>query len=361
VPLTEMVIHSRIRDYSVRFESTPRFLEELAAAPATIFIVDETVRRLHGAGCLRALAGADVIDLAVSEERKCLAAVEELYEQVMERSPKKNLVIVSIGGGITQDITGFVASTLYRGVRWVFVPTTLLAQTDSCIGAKTSLNFRRFKNLIGTFYPPAAVHIHPPFLESQEQLDFFSGLGELAKLLIMGGEDDTRELVRMLPLLAARDHTTLLRAISRALAIKQSYIEEDEFDTGRRNMLNYGHCFGHALETATGFAVPHGQAVLLGMLLANAVAGARGMLSAQREREYAESVLLPLVRIDAAGLAVADEVVVEAMGRDKKRTGAALPLVMIDDNHEMIKVDDLQADEVAAALARLRRTLAAGA
>lgn len=350
----EMRLKSNIRDYFVRFVPSPAFVAELMALPNPLFIIDENVWACHGESGLATLKGADTIILPVAEERKSLATVGELYEQIMARSPKKNLNLISIGGGITQDVTGFVASTLYRGVAWTYVPTTLLAQTDSCIGAKTSLNFLRYKNLIGTFYPPVAVYIHAPFLTTQKDVDFFSGLGELAKLHLMGGEEDERELENVLPLLVARDATALLPAVRRALTIKKGYIEEDEFDTGRRNMLNYGHCFGHALETATDFAVPHGQAVVIGMILANIVARRRGRLASGAERHLADKILRPIIRVDLKTLAIDPQKIVTAMGQDKKRTGAGLPLVMLVDGHEMTKADDLTPDEVVAALAEFR-------
>lgn len=349
-----MRLKSNIRDYFVHFADSPAFLAELAELPNSQFIVDEMVWKHHGGACLSCLKNADLIILPVTEERKTLASVEELYEQIMERSPKKNLHLISIGGGITQDITGFLASTLYRGIRWTFVPTTLLAQTDSCIGAKTSLNFRRYKNLIGTFYPPAAVYIHTPFLDTQDAVDYFSGLGELVKLHVIGGNESVRTLMAALPSRMVRDSEALSQSITRALKIKQSYIEEDEFDAGRRNMLNYGHCFGHAIETATDFAVPHGQAVVIGMLLANLAAKNRGRLSENTERMYAEKILTPIIRIDVKGLHLDDDKIAAAMQQDKKRTGAGLPLVMPTDENAMVKVDDLTVAEVHAVLAVFR-------
>ncbi|HEY6837602.1 MAG TPA: hypothetical protein VI389_02545 [Geobacteraceae bacterium] len=346
----EMRLKSNIRDYFVRFVPSPAFVTELMGLPNPLFIVDENVWASHGEGCLAPLKNADTIILPIAEERKSLATVGELYEQIMARSPKKNLNLISIGGGITQDVSGFVASTLYRGVAWTYVPTTLLAQTDSCIGAKTSLNFLRYKNLIGTFYPPVAIYVHAPFLVTQKDVDYFSGLGELVKLHLMGGVEDARQLELALPLLVSRDAVALLPAVRRALTIKKGYIEEDEFDTGRRNMLNYGHCFGHALETATDFAVPHGQAVVIGMILANMVAARRGLLAPATERHLARNVLRPIIRVDVNALQIDPEKIITAMGQDKKRTGAGLPLVMLVDGQGMIKADDLTPAEVRQAL-----------
>ena len=146
--------------------------------------------------------------LPVREERKTLETVQELYGHFLGRSAKRNMTLISIGGGILQDISGFAASTLYRGINWVFVPTTLLAQADSCIGSKTSLNYQGYKNLLGTFYPPNEVYIYMPFLATQAELDFYSGLGEVVKLHLMGGAERTRELIALLLIFDRRDPAT---------------------------------------------------------------------------------------------------------------------------------------------------------
>jgi 3-dehydroquinate synthase len=343
-------IHSNIHDYSVHCAETADFLHGLRSLANRCFVVDANVWRLHASGCLRELADEPVIVLPVSEERKCLESVVELYDLLVARSAKRNLTLISIGGGILQDITGFTASTLYRGIPWVFVPTTLLAQADSCIGSKTSLNYKRFKNLIGTYYPPCEVFIHVPFLATLEDIDFFSGLGEVVKLHIMGGAAAIRDAIAWLPALARREAPALRTAIENALRIKQSFIADDEFDAGRRNMLNYGHCFGHAIEYTSEYRVPHGQAVVAGMLLANAAARQRGILSRELQTRLRDQLLLPSLSVQLTREDMDVARVVEAMKMDKKRTGDRLALVMIGDDGEMVKVDDLTAEEACRAL-----------
>lgn len=294
---------------------------------------------------------------AVSEDRKGLESVMELYDRLMERSAKKNITLISIGGGIVQDVTGFVAATLYRGLNWVFVPTTLLAQADSCIGSKTSLNYKRFKNLLGTFYPPAYVHIYPFFLQTLSREDFLSGLGEVVKLHIMGGKQSTLALVANFAAVLRQDATALLQIIQSSLAIKQSYMKGDEFDTGRRNLLNFGHCFGHALETVSNYAVPHGQAVVIGMLFANLAAVQRRLLSETTAKELSESLLLKSLSVPLRGEYFAIGPIVEAMKQDKKRVGEGLVIVMMKESNSFSKVIDLSTDELNEVLHRLRQLL----
>lgn len=265
--------------------------------------------------------------------------------------------MVSIGGGILQDISGFAASTIYRGINWIYIPTTLLAQADSCIGSKTSLNYSNYKNLIGTFYPPTRIHIYTPFLTTLQAADFYSGFGEVIKLHLMGGRDYFTSLLNLSPLILNRDATALTKAIQQSLKIKLSFMEGDEFDMGRRNLLNYGHDFGHAVESTSNFDVPHGQAVILGMIAANIVSRQRGKLSVELEKDFAENLLHPNLFIKPSADALTSDAIINAMKKDKKRVGDQLALIMIDDNFSLTRVNNLTNDEVIIAVAELKMKL----
>ncbi|ETD27579.1 hypothetical protein [Helicobacter canis] len=321
-------IQSNIKTYQVYFCENTDFIVELAKLDNVLFMVDSKVYELYKNNVLLALVDKPLILLEIDENHKSLDYVATLYEKIMHFAPKKNIHLISIGGGITQDITGFIASSLYRGVKWSFIPTTLLAQTDSCIGAKTSLNFASYKNLIGTFFPPDSIYIYAPFIDTLDRVDTYSGIGEMAKFHLLCGRDKAREFAEILPKLT-RDEKTLLETISFCLQVKQGYIEEDEFDTGRRNLLNYGHCFGHALESSTNFALPHGLAVVVGMLSANRVARKRDLLTQEEEAYIASNVLCPLLVCDIPRLDV--ESTLQAMAKDKKNTASdnRLPLIML--------------------------------
>ena len=353
-----MKLKSSIRDYEVHFEHDAGFLASLAARPQRCFAIDQNVWRLYSDTLLAGIDPADVFLLQAEEERKSLDTVLELYNFLLTRSARRNITLISIGGGITQDVTGFVASTLYRGINWIFVPTTLLAQADSCIGSKTSLNYLHFKNTIGTFYPPSDVFIYIPFLNTLEEPYFMSGLGEIVKLAIIGGEKAAKEMIELLPGALQRSQETLATCVLRSLSIKQGYIDEDEFDTGRRNMLNFGHCFGHAIESTSDFEIPHGQAVLLGVLLANMVARERRLLSDALYTFVLEKLLLPSLSVKPKESHLDPEHIITAMQRDKKRTGEGLPLIMMKERYEMVKVADLGPTEVARTLDEARRLLA---
>lgn len=350
--IDKISIKSNIKNYDVFFENDANFLNILAKKENTVFIIDENVYKAHILGCLSILPKDRLIMLQVAEDMKNIDTVCRLYKEIIKFSPRKNLNLVSIGGGITQDVTGFVASSLYRGINWIFIPTTLLAQVDSCIGAKTSLNFEHYKNLIGTFYPPSEIYIYPKFLETLTKDDFYSGVGEMAKLHLMSGKADTDIFVNSLSALDKLEHVILLERIQKCLKIKKSYIENDEFDTGKRNMLNYGHCFGHAIESSTNFQVSHGQAVVLGMILANKEALRRGILNQDNEEFIREKVLIPVLKAKVPNVDV--EKTVDAMRQDKKNLGKGLALVMINDNFDMIKITDMSEDEASGLLSGIQ-------
>lgn len=349
--LTNLTIKSNIRNYSVSFEKNDTFLKDLSILENAVFVVDENVWNAHKDGILKNLPLNKTIIQPVCEDIKNIDTVCSLYEKIMSFAPKKNMNLVSIGGGIIQDVTGFVASSLYRGINWIFIPTTLLAQVDSCIGAKTSLNFKHFKNLVGTFYPPSKIFIYPDFLKTLTKQDYYSGIGEMAKLHLMNGIKDTEIFINSLNLIDKLDPVTLLERTQNCLKIKKSYIENDEFDTGRRNMLNYGHCFGHAIESSTNFGISHGQAVVVGMILANKIAVKKNFLSAAQEKFIKENVLMPILKVDIPKIDI--EKTIQAMKQDKKNTGEGLALVMINNDYEMIKITNLKENEVKELLGQL--------
>lgn len=352
-----MSIPSAIWNYEVHFVESADFVERLEAIPERLCVVDGSVWKHHADGCLRPLDPNKVMILPVAEKHKCLPTVLKVYDALLSRAAKRNATLISIGGGILQDITGYVASTLYRGIGWIYVPTTLLAQADSCIGSKTSLNYRGYKNLVGTFYPPSCVYVYLPFLMTLEKNDFFSGLGEVIKLHLMGGEEMTRQLIARLPALVRREEAALRSAVEASLRVKQGYIAEDEFDTGKRNLLNFGHCFGHALESTSRFAVSHGQAVLVGILFSNLVAKSRGLLTKSRHDSLARKVLLENIVVRPRKAHLNPERIYKAMQMDKKRVGAGLALILMREDYSCLKVTDLTFEELSRAIEELAELL----
>jgi 3-dehydroquinate synthase len=216
--------------------------------------------------------------LEAFEPNKNIDTVLMLCEKMTQLSSKRNTVLISIGGGIVQDITGFVANVLYRGIKWIYIPTTLLAMCDSCIGGKSSLNFKEYKNLLGSFYPPDKIIVCLDFLKTLSIVDYYSGLGEVVKFNILAGIQGLTRIESKIDDLLNRGSKELSEFIHTSLQFKKEFIEKDEFDKGERIFLNFAHTFGHAFETTSSYQIPHGTAVVLGMITANYISLQRKML-----------------------------------------------------------------------------------
>ncbi|TGM56506.1 AroB-related putative sugar phosphate phospholyase (cyclizing) [Leptospira adleri] len=272
-------IKSSQRDYEVVFNNNIfDHLEELDKQES-FFVIDTKVYSLyfkHWVGLISLEKRLFLIN--AEEQNKNLESAQSLIKSLVEGGVKRNSRVVAIGGGITQDIVCFTASVLYRGIPWVFIPTTLLAQADSCIGGKSSINFQSVKNLIGTFYPPEKIFIDTLFLNSLTNDDIKSGIGEMYHYFLHSASDLTQRLHLMREDVLL-DRSLLIDFIRESLSIKKKVIEIDEFDRGERRKFNYGHTFGHAIETLTNYAINHGQAVTIGMDLANFLSHRLGLMS----------------------------------------------------------------------------------
>ena len=266
------------------------------------------------------------------------------YRFLIENNFNRNDILVTIGGGILQDISGFVASTLHRGIKWVFFPTTLLAQADSCIGSKTSINFGDSKNLIGSFYPPDKIFIDINFCNTLTPKYFNSGLGEIIKFHLLSNEKGYSLLREYLASSDLKHGEIFKNIIWSTLEIKKSYFEEDEFDTGRRNLLNYGHCFGHALESASNFEICHGEAVLVGMGFADLLSLKRGIMKKEKYAEFEEIFRKYYPRFNISKICVED--IIYYLKRDKKRVGKDLTMILSEDIGKQFKFNDIKEKEI---------------
>lgn len=321
----ELSIRSHRGDYRVRFGPLFSGLES-GMGPCEHLIIDEKVARLHADRLGAALSGRSVLRVEAGEANKSLERLPEYASFLIERGIRRNHVLVAVGGGVVQDITSFLAAVLLRGLAWRFYPTTLLAQADSCIGSKSSINVGPYKNQLGTFTPPDDIRVSTEALRTLPETDLRSGFGEMIKAHVLSGWEDARALLRDYPRLS-RDRELLERSILRSLEIKKRLVEADEFDRGERLVLNYGHSFGHAIESATEFRVPHGIAVTMGMDLANRLSERLGFMEPEAVRE-----LQPVLDANSAGFDGVDvplERFIEALLRDKKNSGASARLVLL--------------------------------
>ncbi len=349
-----MKIKSKIKEYEVIFENDFMFFEELSHIPMAQFVVDNNVYELYQP-CFKHIDKEKLLIIEALEKNKTIDTALMICERMTSIPGRRNAVLISAGGGIIQDITGFVANVLYRGIRWIYIPTTLLSQSDSCIGGKTSLNYLSYKNLLGTFYPPDEIYICPDFVNTLSPADFESGMGEVIKFNIMSGKEGIEYISGHMNELLKRDSRAVREAVRRSLEFKRFFIEKDEFDRGERIKLNFAHTFGHAIETVTRYQIPHGTAVAIGMIMADSISVKRGMLTAEFAQK-SEKLLLEIIHINSSILGRYTDEFVQAMHKDKKQVGDSLTAVLMADNHgELEIVHDLTTDEVAYAFEYFRK------
>lgn len=306
------------------------------------FLVDSNVARLYADKLKPILDHKNTVVIEATEANKSIERIIPVFERLVENSVRRDHTLVAIGGGIIQDITCFIASTLLRGMAWRFVPTTLLAQADSCIGSKSSINLGKTKNIIGTFNPPNEIFVCTVFLDTLENKDILSGIGEILKVHAIDSAASFDRLSADYDALL-KDRGVLRAYIREALLIKQRFIEVDEFDRGVRNIFNYGHSFGHAIEAATNFGIPHGIAVAMGMDMANRIASLRGLVAEQHYQR-----MHPVLRKNYAPYAktaIPLEDMLSALLKDKKNTSSKLVLIFPVGENAAIQRVEVASDE----------------
>lgn len=344
-----MQIKSRFKEYSVKFVDSLQEWDGLVKEADTFFVIDRKVYELYQ-DKLPKFPQDRLFLMEADEDKKNMDTVLAICEQMTGMAAKRNIHLVSMGGGIVQDITGFVAANLYRGIRWTFYPTTLLAACDSCIGGKSSLNYKGFKNLLGSFYPPDAIRIYPHFFCTLEPIDYCSGLGEVVKFSVIAGKDSIERIEQDIDVILDHDYDKLQQYIKTSLEFKKKFIEEDEFDRGVRILLNFAHTFGHAFEVSSNYAIPHGSAVALGMMAANYISVKRGFIEtdyAQRIEKVCHKILTNIQLQEKWFL---DEAIIKAIRKDKKQINKDITAVLIQQDYSLGVYRDVKEDEIREAV-----------
>ena len=318
-------VKSAIHDYEVEFinDFNEVLINELC--DGDFIIIDAKIKELYGSQLQFILEKHKYIELDASESLKSYHGITPVIQRLIEKGFRKNNRLIAIGGGITQDVTAFISSIIYRGVSWIFFPTSLLAQGDSCIGSKTSINFEKFKNLVGGFYPPNKIYIYPEFLETLSQTEIKSGMGEMLHYFVVSGKEDFKMYERHYKE-AIIDKEVLSKIIAKSLEIKTRYIEKDEFDQNIRQVFNYGHSFGHAIESLTNYEIPHGIAVSYGMDMANFISVKMGFISEEIRNEIRNVTQFIWEGYSIKNL---DKIkLINALRKDKKNVGLKLGLIL---------------------------------
>ena len=293
------------------------------------FLVDKQVAALHGAALAAALKSGDTWHpIDAGEPQKTLSHAYELYDELLAERPERSDALVAIGGGVVGDLVGFLASTLLRGVRFVQIPTTVLAQVDSSVGGKVGVDHPRGKNLIGAFYQPNLVLADLDLLRTLPSREIAAGLAEVVKIAVVQDAKLFERIEADADRLSALETEAVSPVIRRAIQLKANLVEQDERDMlGIRALLNYGHTLGHAVEAATEYGrFLHGEAVAVGMTAAGQMATWMGLHPADA-MERQDAVLRRLGLPLSAG-AIPRERIREAMGLDKKRQDGDLTWVL---------------------------------
>jgi len=285
-----------------------------------VIITDENVARHYQ----QDFPKTPVIKIKTGEGVKTLETVSAIFQQLISLEADRSVFLVGIGGGIVCDITGFVASTYLRGVRFGYVPTTLLAQVDASVGGKTGVNFMGYKNMVGVFSQPEFVICDLNVLHTLPERELVCGFAEIVKHAAIADAEYFKFLENNYNKALSLDPDVLERVIYDSVAIKADIVNRDETEKGERRKLNFGHTFGHAVEKTTG--VPHGEAVSIGLMVAAALSASKKMLTendVDRIRNLLSRLNLPVKADTDFGR------ILDAMARDKKREGDGIHFVLL--------------------------------
>ena len=323
--MLDFKVKSIVHDYEVNFINDSPVILKKEIRDGDVVIIDEKIKEIYSSITAAIPETNFLIDIVAHEKQKSYEGLIPIINKLISGGFRKNHRLIGIGGGITQDITAFIASIMYRGVEWIFFPTTLLAQGDSCIGSKTSINFGAYKNQVGGFYPPNRIYIDLNFLDTLSSADLQSGLGEMSHYFVVSSEEDFKKYKQnYTPALSNK--TVLANMISKSLEIKKSYIEIDEYDQNERQVFNYGHSFGHAIESLTNYTIPHGIAVSFGMDMANYISVKMELLKPEIRNEIRELLEKIWEGYNIKNIDI--EKFCNALAKDKKNVGKELRLIL---------------------------------
>lgn len=353
------VVHVNLgeRSYDIEIDAgnlgrAGQFLAERGRTTHAVVITDENVETPHAHVVGESLAEAGInVDLAViepGEPSKSVESATALWEKLLQLGADRKSVVVAVGGGVVGDLAGFIAATYARGIRFFQVPTSLLAQVDSSVGGKVGIDLPQAKNMVGAFLQPLGVLIDTSTLETLPDREYRAGLGEVVKYGVILDADLFAYLEANVAGLNAHDHGVLRHVIARCCRLKADVVEQDELElSGLRAVLNYGHTFGHAFETLTGYGtLLHGEAVAIGMLCASRLAERLGRVDAAFTARQQRLVAALGLATDVPSLD--PDLVLRSMLHDKKVQHGKLRFVLPTRMGHCELVGDVDPDDVRA-------------
>ena len=286
--------------------------------------LDEIRRLLYCAGIARENT-ADIV-IEAGEQSKNISVLQTIYDACIQHGMDRKSTIIALGGGVIGDMAGFAAATYMRGVRFVQVPTTLLAQTDSSVGGKVGIDYNGVKNIVGAFLQPALVYINTNTLKTLLKREFSAGMAEVIKYGVIKNAAFLQYLEDNKDKACALDPETMQTIIYNCCAVKASVVQQDETETGMRAILNFGHTVGHGIESAKGFELLHGECVALGMVGALKIALERGYVSEQDAEQCTALLQGYGLPVKTGGVDV--KTVLSYMKNDKKKENGQLKFIL---------------------------------
>lgn len=314
--------------YFVKFtDQIQKIVDTLAEKNITHLLIDKNICYFHSKLFKNVLKIARSVYVFNSvEKKKNLEEVQKYIEFLLTKKIQKNHKILVIGGALIQDIGSFTSHILFRGVDWIFIPTTLLAMADSCIGSKSGINVGNFKNQIGSFHHPSEIYIYPSFIKTLSKDDLLNGKGEIIKHILIKGGPVFSEIIENIEVLE-KNMSSSQKIVYESLLIKKDIIEKDEYEEKEiRKILNYGHTFGHALEGYTKNKISHGIAVLIGMDMANYISVKRRLMSKEEFSKLHEIIkkYIPYRKIPVKNIGL----YLKFLSKDKKAVGQSINAIL---------------------------------
>ena len=334
------------------FSSLAQYMQGLNTKDRKICVVTDTNVAPHYLNTVKGILdgvarSVTSFTMPAGESNKNLDTVKELYEFLILEHFERNDMLVALGGGVVGDLTGYTAATYLRGIDFVQIPTSLLAQVDSSIGGKTGVDFNSYKNMVGAFHQPKLVYINTATLKTLRKREYFSGLGEVIKHGLIAEREFYQWLIDNKKAIKELNQDVVREMIQRSCNIKRMVVEEDPKEKGRRALLNYGHTLGHAVEKLTGFAFLHGECVAAGSIMSAFLSRNRGYIT----QEEVDSIIdifgyfaMPNIRNYNIGE------VLKAVKLDKKMSAGQIKFILLENIGNAFIAKDVTDDDMRMAL-----------
>lgn len=313
---------NQLADKIAALDMTDRRFMIITDSNAGSYYAKEVARQLTSVS-----KAVHIYTFPAGEENKNLDTVSLCYEQLIEAGFDRNDVLVALGGGVTGDMTGFVAATYLRGIRFIQIPTSLLSMVDSSIGGKTGVDFKAYKNMVGAFHQPKLVYMNLNTLNTLPDAEYFSGMGEIIKHGLIKDSEYYNWLKSNAQGIAAKDYDNLREMIYRSCNIKREVVENDPKEKGERALLNFGHTIGHSVEKLMNFTLLHGECVSIGMAAASYLSMKRGHLTLKEHEDILATLSLFRQPTHVTGLSA--EKIYEVTRLDKKMDADQIRFILL--------------------------------